>query len=240
MNDVKSLPKQLIQSRTFSKKEFVSAMAEEYSMTATQIAYDLQKRLDQGMIIHVGWDKYTIPGEKRLYSHKYSNEAEIVAEKINDSFFDLRFQILELVQLNVFVNHQIAHNTIFVSVENELQDYVFDALRDEYQGRIMLRPSLTEYYRYVNDNEIIIMRLPSDTPKEIDESWHSRLEKIIVDVLTDKLVGGIVPDGEKKNIVKGAFDTYLLDENTMIRYAKRKGSVKKLQTALKDCGVKIK
>ena len=57
-----------------------------------------------------------------------------------------------------------------------------------------------------------------------------------MDVLVDKLIGGIVPEGEKQNIVDGAFDNYLVDEATMIRYAKRKGAEKKIRKILNDYG----
>ena len=72
-----------------------------------------------------------------------------------------------------------------------------------------------------NTDEHGYTKLPSESPKGFDEPWEIRLEKIVVDVFTDKLVSRIVPDGEKGAIISGAFDSYLLDEKTMIRYARR-------------------
>ncbi len=148
----------------------------------------------------------------------------------------LDFQVFELRQLNRFMNHQMAHNTIFVAIENDLVDYVFESLWKTYPGRVMLKPKADQYYRYRQDDEIVVGRLPSETPKGIDEPWMSRLEKILVDVFTDKLVSQIVPDGEKEAIIDGAFSDYMLDENTMIRYAKRKGAEKKMQKVLTEYG----
>ena len=210
-------------------------MASNYSMTGPQIAYDLNKRLDQGSIVRVGWGRYSLP-KKRIYRYQYSESAIDVVKTISDDYDGLDFQVFELRQLNSFMNHQMAHNTIFVAIENDLVDYVFESLWKTYPGRVMLKPKADQYYRYRQDDEIVVGRLPSETPKGIDEPWMSRLEKILVDVFTDKLVSQIVPDGEKEAIIDGAFSDYMLDENTMIRYAKRKGAEKKMQKVLTEYG----
>ena len=80
-------------------------------MTVPQIAYDLQKRLDRDMLIRVGWGQYALPG-KTVYSYEYSEEAVDVAQRIEKEFDGRDFRVFELVQLIVFINHQIAHNTI--------------------------------------------------------------------------------------------------------------------------------
>jgi len=207
-------------------------MINQYSMNKSQIAYELQKMLDMGNIVHVGWNKYAIKSDKIIYNHIYSDIANNVARIINDKFYDLKFQIFELVQLNSFVNHLFGHNVIFVYVENEFQEYVFDTLRNEYPGRVMFRPNLKEYYRYVMEDEIVILRLPTETPKGNEVFWHVRLEKMIVDIFTDKIVSKIVSDGEKENIIKGVLEDYYFDEDMMYRYAKRKGVEKKLKKEL--------
>lgn len=237
MTRVKALPKELTLKTSFSRKEFISSMEREYCMTGPQISYDLQKRLDECSIVRIGWDNYSMAGRKNLYKHKYSVAAEEAVREIEDNYTGLLFQVFELIQLNDFMNHQIAHNTIFVSVEKELQESVFDAFRRKYPGRVMLRPSVDEYYRYLQDNEIVVCRLPSESPKGFEDPWKSRLEKIIVDVFTDKLISRIVPEVEKEAILLGAVETYLLDRKTMLRYARRKGSDARIRKILNKYGV---
>ena len=233
MSEMRQIPHSLKEMVSFSRQEYTDAMASNYSMTGPQIAYDLNKRLDQGSIVRVGWGRYSLP-KKRIYRYQYSESAIDVVKTISDDYDGLDFQVFELRQLNSFMNHQMAHNTIFVAIENDLVDYVFESLWKTYPGRVMLKPKVDQYYRYRQDDEIVVGRLPSETPKGIDEPWMSRLEKILVDVFTDKLVSQIVPDGEKEAIIDGAFSDYMLDENTMIRYAKRKGAEKKMQKVLTE------
>jgi hypothetical protein len=231
-----TMPKSLINALSFSRREFELEMNKAYGLNMQQSKYDLQKKLDQGAVVRAGWNHYSANKDKRRYSYDYSIEANETVSVIESNYYDLGFRIFELRQLNQFVNHLIACNAIVISVENEMVDFVFDTLSRAYPGKVLLKPSLDMYYRYQQDNEIIIIRLPSEAPKGFERPWETRLEKIIVDVLVDKLIGGIVPDGEKQNIVDGAFGNYLVDEATMVRYAKRKGAEKKLLKALNEYG----
>lgn len=238
--EIYTIPKSLKDKESFSRKEYSQAMQREYGLNESQSKYVLQKELDRGAIIRKGWNQYTTMKKKIVYLHDYSDEAKNIAALMEKNFVDVEYQVFEMVQLNQFMNHLVAHNTIFIGVENDLMDYVFDALNKEYPGRVMLKPSLEIYYRYLQDNEIVVGRLPSETPKGITKPWQARIEKILVDVMTDKLISGIVPEGEKAAIIEGAYKDYIVDEGTMIRYAKRKGAVKKVKNALHEYGRDIK
>ena len=235
-----TIPKSLRDMESFSRKEYSLAMQHEYGLNESRSKYVLQKELDRGTIIRKGWNQYTTMKTKTVYLHDYSDEAKDIAALIENNFVDVEYQIFEMMQLNQFMNHLVAHNTIFIGVENDLTDYVFDALNKEFPGRVMLKPSLEMYYRYLQDNEIVVGRLPSETPKGIVQPWQARIEKILVDVMTDKLISGIIPEGEKAAIIEGAYKDYFVDEGTMIRYARRKGAVKKVKNALHEYGRDIK
>lgn len=231
-----TIPECLREMETFSRNEYSQVMSEKHALTESQSKYELQKALDSGEIIRKGWNQYTITKNRKVYQHSYSGEAEDIADLIEANYYDVNFQVFEMTQLNQFMNHLVAHNTIFVAVEHELVEFVFDTLNKKYPGRVMLKPSLKMYFRYLQDDEIVVTRLPSETPKGIGKPWQARIEKILVDVLTDKLIGGIVPDGEKAAIVEGAYHDFIIDERTMMRYAKRKGAVGKMVDALNEYG----
>ncbi len=232
---MRSIPRQLKEKPDFSKKDYLDAMSHMYSLTSAQVTYDLKKQLDKGLIKRSGWGKYSF-SPKTIYSHIYSDEALRVAELLSEEYDGLNFQISELRQLNQFVNHLIAHNTIFVYVENDLTNYVFDTLWSLNPGKVMLKPKADDYFRYIQDNGIVVLRLPSETPKGYEEQWKSRLEKILVDIFTDKLVSSIVPEEDKEEILEGAFKDYLIDKDTMLHYARRKGAEKKMREILEQYG----
>ncbi|MCR5137319.1 MAG: hypothetical protein K6C12_09505 [Oscillospiraceae bacterium] len=232
------VPASLNMLGTFSRNDFVKAFKEEHPDHSDEAAvYSLRKLQSDKKIRRIGWNQYTASGEKRIYHHNYSEISEEVAELIQKEYVDPVFQIFELTQLNDFVNHQIAHNTVFVYVENELIDFVFDTLKRSYPGKVMLKPSVKEYYRYLVDDEIVVGRLPSESPKSQDTPWHSRLEKILVDVAVDKLLSSVVLSGEYKNIFNESFEQYYIDFAAMVRYAKRKGAERKFETFLETHGL---
>lgn len=219
----------------FTREDFYNAYSSrEETSSEDAKAYALRKCLADQRIVRVAWNKYAVLKEKRIYSHNYSDEAIKIAESLKENYTDLSFQIFEMTQLNSFVNHLIAHNTIFVSVENELIDFVFDTMKEDYPGRVLLKPGVDEYYRYVQDDEIILTRLPSGTPKGLDEAWKSRLEKILVDIGIDKFISKLVPSSELRNIFEGSYERYILDRATMMQYARRKGAVKKMEDFISE------
>ena len=216
---------QLASMEKFTRRDYYNAYREKHGeKTQDALDYALRKEVTAGNIVHVGRNQYAYVKGKRRYTYVYSDAAGQVAVEIPKEYPSVDFQIFELAQLNAFVNHLYAHNTIFVSVENDAVDYVFDSLRDEYPGRVMLKPRADEYFRYLVENQIVVLRLPSESPKGIDVPWKSRLEKILVDITVDKLLTRIVSKSEYDAIFSQAFDRYLIDTSTMLRYANRKGA----------------
>ena len=217
----------------FSRNDYYMVLTEKHGdLSRDALSYALRRDLASGTIVHLGRDQYSYPQGKKVYSHRYSDEAARVAEEVHRHYADVDFQIFELTQLNPFVNHLIARNTIFVSVENDAIEYVFDTLRNLHPGQTMLKPSVDEYFRYLVDDQIVVGRLPSETPAGTPELWMSRLEKILVDVSVDKLLSRIVSESEYDSIFHEAFDRYILDLKAMKRYAGRKGASKRFRAVL--------
>jgi len=105
----------------FSRSEYFAAIEKETGKTSSEaLAYALRKDLANGEIIRIGRNKYSSQKNKLIYNPTYSEEAYCVAMEIKTEYPDVDFRIFEMIQLNSFVNHQIAHNTIFISVENDV------------------------------------------------------------------------------------------------------------------------
>lgn len=227
--------KKLYESGPFTRADYLAAIRENNAQLSEEaLAYRLREDTAEGKIIHIGRDMYVYPGDKQIYSHPYSEASRTVVNEIQGEYPDTVFQVFELIQLNSFVNHLYAHNTIFISVENDLTDYVFDSLRRKYPGRVMLKPSPDHYYRYLVEDQIVIQRLPSEAPKSDSAAWQSRLEKILVDISVDKLLTGIVSSGELGTIFDEAFEHYYLDIKTMYRYARRRGALEKFKLVFRE------
>lgn len=214
----------------FSRKDLRNAMCRSGEAVSDALfKYRLQELLKNGEIIRVGRNAYCIPAASIYpYEYDYSDEAKKIAGKMQEHFPYLEFMIFELVQLNEFVNHQLAHNVIFVSVENELGDFVFDMLKESYPGKVLLNPTAEIYHQYWYDDMIVVERLVTEAPKDKRNIWASRIEKILVDIQTDEILLSALSKSEYPNIYEEAFQKYTIDESCLFRYAKRRGAEKKI------------
>lgn len=195
----------------------------------------MKKMLSNGEIIRVGRNAYCVPTRQMVvYSHQYLELSQDLADYIRGSCSDLDFRIFETVQLNEFLNHQIGRNVIFLSIEEDLGEFVFQDIRDRYNNNVLLYPSIELYHRYWKENMIVIDRLPTEAPKGSKEYWQTDLEKFLVDIMADKLIADTFSESEYPLIYETAFSDFAVDESKMFRYAKRRGIDQKIKRYLKE------
>jgi hypothetical protein len=81
---------------------------------------------------------------------------------------------------------------------------------------------------------IVIGRLVTGAPTGLDESWHMRIEKMLVDLMVELLLKESVSEGEYPTIYEDAFKKYVIDESCMFRYAKRRNADKRIRKFIKE------
>lgn len=202
----------------------------------------LEKLMENGDLVRVGRNQYRkkdATNSKVAYKNQYSTEAQKIVEKLQNEFPLLEYRIWELCWLNEFWNHQIAQNKIFVEVEHVGCDFVYTELSEEYSGRILLRPTEKELYRYGGADTVIVDRMVSEAPKG-QEAYNTPLEKIIVDLFANKRLRGMVHDGEYANAIADMFDKYYIDQVKLFRYASRRSKKEEIYSFLtKEAKVEI-
>lgn len=195
----------------------------------------LQKLLKAGDIVRVGRNAYCVPNDNmHVYKHNYSELACEVAKLVTTDFPYLDFTIMDYIQMNAFIDHQMAHNIVFLSIEADLGDFVFDHLKERYPGKVLINPTPEIFHRYWYDDMIVIEKLVSEAPLGVHEKWHTRLEKLLVDVLTDPLLINSINKAEQPTIYENAFEQFVIDESCLFRYAKRRGVEKKVRAFIKN------
>ena len=81
---------------------------------------------------------------------------------------------------------------------------------------------------------IVVGKLISEAPMGQKEKWNTRIEKLLVDVITNSILLSSVSEAELINIYEGAFAKYAIDESCMFRYAKRRGAENKIREFIKE------
>ena len=119
------------------------------------------------------------------------------------------------------------------SVEAEIMDFVFETLRDKYPGKVLINPTVEIYHQYWSDNMIVLGKLTTEAPKGQKASWHTRLEKMLVDIMAEPLLLASISRAEYPHIYEDAFDRYIVDENGLFRYATRRKVTKKIKELIR-------
>ena len=81
---------------------------------------------------------------------------------------------------------------------------------------------------------IVINKLTTEAPKSTEIPWHTRLEKLLVDVVANQLLLDSVSESEYPNIYEGAFSMYVVDESCLFRYAARRAVDKKIKKLIRE------
>ena len=225
----------LLDVTRFTRKELLESFRMAgYMLSEASFYKKVEELVKNGQIIRIGRNVYSLPDDKRLaYEYKYSELAEEVAQEIAQQYPYVNLSIFEFVQLNDFVNHLIAHNVIFLSVEAEIMDFVFETLRDKYPGKVLINPTVEIYHQYWSDNMIVLGKLTTEAPKGQKASWHTRLEKMLVDIMAEPLLLASISRAEYPHIYEDAFDRYIVDENGLFRYASRRKVTKKIKELIR-------
>ncbi len=210
-----------IDKNVFDRKDILEAvLSESMDFKESSMRNFMEKLLNDKFIIRVGRNRYVLNDNKTDYKGKFSEDAEVLIRDIKEQYPYINFQIWELNWLNEFLNHLLAHNRIFLDVENDGCEFVYSSLREKYNKGLLLRPTEKELDYYSDDGGIIIDRLVSESPKGYENG--SPLEKIIVDLFANKTVSSMVSKGDYSEMLERMFSKYVIDQSKLFRYARRR------------------
>lgn len=208
----------------YSRQSILAAVRTvDPSFKETQLRYMIGVLYDSNLIVRIGHNQYRVTEEKansQVFTGKYSHVAQQVIEGMQKRFPLLSFRVWELSWMNEFFNHLVSRNQIFLEVEKEGCDFVFPSLIEQFPGKVLLRPKALEVTRYGTENGIIINRLVTEAPKSGGEPYEVPLEKLIVDLFSNKNL--LLPKSDYPSAIEAMFSTYLIDQVAMLRYARRR------------------
>ena len=212
-------------NQEFSREELFEAYRGcGYTLSVASFNKNLEQLIAGGKIARIGRNAYCIPSKSlQIYRYDYSELANEIVSNITENY-----------PLVDFANHQIANNTVFLSVEADAIDFVFETLKEQYPGRVLLNPTPEIYHQYWCENLIVLGKLVSESPTGIDEDWKARLEKILVDIMANPLIIDSVSEGDYPVIFENAFDHFIIDESCLFRYARRRKVDKKILAFIKE------
>lgn len=235
--NIEKIVKDIPNDKYVNKDDIILAARRDKPNFSEKSVYWLLNRLMvMGLLIRVGRDKYRLRKNNKIlktYHYQYSKKMQNVVSILTRKYPLMEFQVWESIQFNYFVNHQIAHNILFVEVENMLENSTYELLRDKFDGNVLLCPNYDTYSLYVADETIVVLNLITETPTDKNNIHNVLLEKLLVDMMINKLISLFVSKSEFAHILEEAFLMYCINESKMFRYARRRNADKRIREFIK-------
>lgn len=221
--------------KTYSHKELtVELKSLKPDLSDSTYHWTISRLVRDGRIIRLGYDAYSRSGSspKKEYHPLYSDLALDLMNQICEKYPYIAFTVFETVMMNEFLNHLIAQNTMFIQAERESSIFIFRFLQESGYQNVLYKPGKNDFDLYWSRDGIVVTDLISEAPKRTDEPHTIMLEKMLVDMVADKLIKATYSKAELPDVFEQAQSRYYLDKVRLLRYARRRNKEKEIKQYL--------
>ena len=242
MENVEKMLANVAGKAVFSHNDlFVACSNAGLSVSRSTLDRRLRTAIKVGLVVRVGRDQYMLAVNGRTrYIAQPSECCREIINFVQSKCPDMRISVFETRQMNEFINHLVALNTIFVFVGNGMADFLFQILRDRFPGQVLLKPSEETYFRYRSENTIVLLDGLSEEPRCRGTGAMALAEKWLVDLFAEPLIRNNFNGADLPDACAEVFARYAIDESRMFRYARRRNAEERLKAVLTEqAGVKL-
>jgi len=195
------------------------------------------KLLSKDVISRAGENIYTRSDygkTKGCYSYDTpSEEFEEIESLLTKEFPLTDFIIWESISLDEFSKHQVTMNTIIIMVEKEVMESFFYYLKDKFPS-VLLAPSSEDIKRYRKNGTIVIGKLSYRYPKNTKQKNCCSIEKLVVDMFSEKAIKSIVSKDDYPEVLETMFERYKINETKLFSYAKARCVDEKIYSMINE------
>lgn len=212
--------------KVFSRKELIDSLKSQNQIeNPASLSEQLSRLLKSGQLIRLERGIYTLPDKmKNDFSIVCSEEMKKIDQQLKTQFPFAAYCIWPGSTLLPYMHHIPSLSFVLVDVEREVAESVFNLLNSDSSKRVYLIPSLTDFERYINTNEVIIVRpLISEAPLQLVDGINTpAIEKILVDIAGD-VEFSFLQGVEINYVYNTIFEKHNVNKNKLLRYASRRG-----------------
>ena len=210
----------------FTRKELIANFKSPDQIDSPGIySEQLNRLLKSGQLVRIERGVYKLSDVARKdFSVVCSEEIRKINKQIKNQFPFVDFCLWSASTLMPYMHHIPNLNLIFVDVEREVAESVFNLLNTNITKRVFLMPTLTDFERYISTNDAIIIRfLISESPLQLVESINTpTIEKVLVDIVGD-VEFSFLQGSEINYVYTTIFERHNVNKNKLLRYATRRG-----------------
>ncbi|MFA5433354.1 MAG: DUF6577 family protein [Candidatus Paceibacterota bacterium] len=222
--------------KVFTRKELIFNLKnEDHIGLPGTLSEQLNRLLKSGHLVRIGRGVYKLPDENRKdFSVVCSEEIRQLNQQIKTMFPFVDYCLWSASTLVPYMRHIPNLNLLFVDVERDVVESVFNFLNANSNKRIFLLPSLTDFERYINTSAAIIIRpLISESPLQLIEGISTpTIEKILVDMVGD-VEFSFLQGSEINYVYTTIFERHSVNKNKLLRYATRRGRKEEVMELVK-------
>lgn len=220
----------------FTRKELIFHLEQEAKLGSPRsLSEQLHRLLKSGQIKRVERGVYTfLEDTRRSFSVVSSEETLFLHQQLKTQFPFLDICIWSVSNLISYMHHIPNLSLLFVEVENDAVESVFNSLKSNSNRLVFMEPTLTDYERYIHTNDtIVVCPLVSESPLQIVDGLKTpTIEKILVDIVGD-VAFSFLQGAEINEVYTTIFERHNVNKNKLIRYATRRGRKEKVEQLIK-------
>ena len=209
--------------KLFTRKELIAnLMSEDQIASPGTLSEQLNRLLKSGQLIRVQRGIYKLPDDARKdFSVVCSEEIRQINQQIKKQFPFVGYCLWPASTLIPYMHHIPNVNFLFVDVEREVAESVFNFLKVDSHKRVFLLPSLNDIERYISTNDAIIIRpLISESPLQLVEGINTpTIEKVLVDIVGD-VEFSFLQGSEINYVYTTIFERHNVNKNKLLLEAK--------------------
>ena len=237
--DYKSLAKVFRNERTLTTREIMKRLKTFYPEAREgTLSARLHRLKDEGLLRNVSRGIYTL-GTKNNFEPAISKELKSMFRRIKKQFpFIDSLCIWDTMWLNEFTIHQAFSSIVIVESERDTEHAVFEYVRSNYSP-VFISPTPKEVDNYIiaARKSFVVKPIVSEAPlMMVNETSIPRLEKILVDLVSEEDLFIAFQGSELRAIFRTALSKYNMSLSTLRRYARRRGKVEEIEELIKSFG----
>lgn len=217
--------------QVFTRKELIANLkSEDHIGSPGTFSEQLNRLLKSGQLVRVERGVYKLPDDAHKdFSVVCSEDTKRIYQQIKTQFPFVDYCLWSASTLMPYMHHIPNLNLLFVDVEREVTESVFNLLNTDSNKRVFLLPSPADIERYINTNDAIIIRpLISESPLQLIEGINTpTIEKVLVDIVGD-VEFSFLQGSEINYVYKTIFERHNVNKNKLLRYASRRGRKEKV------------
>lgn len=234
---IEQLQKEFGQGKTISRKDLF-----DYFLKTEP---DLKNSTFRWRIYQLKEWRIITPISKNLFSLSYKpdfkpeigiNEKRITS-KMERQFPGIKYCIWSTKAVIEFMLHIPGKYLTIIQVEKDALEPVFEFLNVQNIGRVFIQPEEKELDRYIFDVDrpVVLQTLVSRAPvQRIDKVSTLTIEKLIVDLFSDKNLFIAFQGSELVHIINNAYQRYSINFTKLLHYAGRRRKEKEIRQFLQE------